>query len=292
MAFPVIRYFTSPTHRDAARSPAIPDDRGKLLAFDTVPAGDWNLGHLVIPGGGSGNAKGKYALALTESVPLDEAVILRDAGPAWCNVNTKFDLTDLLDAFYAQRKKLQPANDNDSDYYYPHTDIQCMVHLHAAVLPNPEEPHKPNPVIGVWAWEPGLDGPIANESHIYSVIQARDIGLAPRFLGHITDNGTRVVGFLLERIAEAREAGPADFEKCEDALRRLHALGITYGGFLRRHSFLVCEDGTVLLQGFGGAFETEDEPVLRREIDRLEKVLAAPSEMGKVNCPRPSNAKL
>ena len=290
---PIIKYLTLPKHYDAARPPAFPDHRGDLLAFDAVPAGDWNLGHLSIPADDSSNTKGKYILTLTERAPLDEAIGLRDAGPAWCNSNTKFDLTLLLDAFYAQRKNLQPADNNSyDDDDYPLTDIQCMGHLHAAVLPNPEDPNQPNPVIGVWAWEPDLYSAIATESHVYSLIQTRDPGLAPRFLGHITDNGTRIVGFLLEQIGGAREAGLADMEACRDALRRLHALGITYGGSLRRHSFLVCRDGSVLLQGFGGAFETDDEAVLGREMNGLREVLAAASEMERVNRPRGSKAQL
>ncbi len=28
----------------------VPDHRGQLLVFDTVPAGDWKLGRLVVPG--------------------------------------------------------------------------------------------------------------------------------------------------------------------------------------------------------------------------------------------------
>jgi hypothetical protein len=75
--------------------------------------------------------------------------------------------------------------------------------------------------------------------------------MAPRFLVHVTDNDTRVIGFLLERIANAREAGPADLEKCKDTLSRLRALGIAYGGPLKRYSFLVC-DGDVAFSGAAG----------------------------------------
>jgi hypothetical protein len=95
-----------------------------------------------------------------------------------------------------------------------------------------------------------------------------------------------VVGFLLERIADAREAGPADVEKCKDTLNRLHALGIAYGGPLKRHSFLICDGNAVLLQGFGGSFKTTDKELLDRELEGLEQVLAQqPSELEKFNAP-------
>lgn len=46
-------------------------------------------------------------------------------------------------------------------------------------------------------------------------------------------------------------------------------------GRRRDTHFLVCEGGgTILLQGFGGSFETTDKEVLCRELDCLEQLLA------------------
>lgn len=154
---------------------------------------------------------------------------LLDGGPSWCN--RKVDLVDLLEALDTHRKSGQ-ADGNQDEIPRTVTDIQCMNHLGAAVLPTPAgiaTAMLGPEVIGIWAWQPDHAHGIADESHVYSIIQARDPGLAPRFFAHITDNGTRVIGFLLERIADAREAGPADLEKCKDTLSRLHALGIAYG---------------------------------------------------------------
>jgi hypothetical protein len=77
----------------------------------------------------------------------------------------------------------------------------------------------------------------------------------------------------VERVdgGRVREAGPADLAGCRAALGRLHALGFVYGGGLARHSFLVREDGGVLMQGFDGAWETEDGEVLAGEMDGLEE---------------------
>ncbi|KND86786.1 hypothetical protein TOPH_08556 [Tolypocladium ophioglossoides CBS 100239] len=269
----VIKYLTAPSPPEGASK--FPDHRGQLLAFDTVPAGDWNLGRLVLASGGS--AEGKFILDSTEMASLEEAVGLRDSGPPWCN--RKVELLDLLDSFYAARKSVQ--GDQRDEVF---TDIQCMNHLSALVLPSPAGIAAPGPeVVGVWAWHPGHAHGIAAESHVYSIIQARDPGIAPSFLAHITDNGSRVIGFLLKRVADAREAGPADLDKCRDVLSRLHALGIAYNesdGQLKRHSFLVCGGDKVLLRGFGGSFETTDEEILGRELRSLEQVLARqPSEL-------------
>lgn len=273
----VIRYLTAPSPPKGASS--IPDYRGELLAFHAVPAGDWNLGRLVVAS--SGSAEGKFVLDSTEMASLEEAVGLLDAGPAWCD--RKVDLVPLLDSLYAYRETVQANDSQDSDHRddVPQknlfTNIQCMNHLSAVVLPSPAGIATAAPglgVVGIWAWQPGHAHGIAAESHVYSIIQARDPGISPQFLAHITDNGTRIIGFLLERVADAREAGPADLDKCRDVLSRLHALGIARGGRLWRHSFLVCGGDTVLLQGFGGSFETTDEEILGRELRDLEKVLA------------------
>ena len=43
-------------------------------------------------------------------------------------------------------------------------------------------------------WFPGHWTGINNETRAYRMIQERDPGLAPRFLAHVTENGSRVVG--------------------------------------------------------------------------------------------------
>ncbi|KAI1169443.1 hypothetical protein F4777DRAFT_584927 [Nemania sp. FL0916] len=146
--------------------------------------------------------------------------------------------------------------------------MQCTNHSSGAVLPTSTTLgfEIGSEVIGVWAWQSGHAHGIANQSHIYSIIQARDPGLAARYLAHITDNGTRVIGFL-------RTEPPA--------------LGIAYGR-PQRPSFLICGCGcdAALLQGFGGSFETTDKEVLGRELEGLEQVLAQqPSELEKSNAP-------
>ncbi|KAH6627296.1 hypothetical protein B0J18DRAFT_426963 [Chaetomium sp. MPI-SDFR-AT-0129] len=273
---PVIRCLTAPKP-PAGASIRIPNDRGRNLSFDTVPAGDWNLGHLSTTSDGT-----KFVVASTETSALDKSVGLLDAGPGWHDA--QFDLIYLLDAFYSHRQLHLDNNgiDANNDIY---TSIQCNGHLQALILPSPfpgeyQTPTQ-NTVIGIWAWQPliSITNGIANESHVYSLLQASDPGLAARFLGHITDNNaTRTIGFLLEHVLDVHHPGLGDLDNCRDALRRLHAAGLAFGGRLRRQNFLVKTDGSVLLQGFGGVFETEDDEDFVEDLERLEKVLARVEE--------------
>ena len=113
-----------------------------------------------------------------------------------------------------------------------------------------------------------------NETRAYRLLQERDPGLAPRFLAHVTENHSRVVGFLMEHVADVHEAGERDLEKCRAILGRLHALGIAKKQ-LSRHSFLVKGDGEVLVRGpFDRPLEGVGEEMLREEMESLERVLA------------------
>ena len=87
----------------------------------------------------------------------------------------------------------------------------------------------------------------ASETAIYKFLEGK--GIAPRFLGHLTEgsnncnNGGRVIGFALERIEHARHAGPHDLEACQEALSKLHRLGILHGD-VNRHNFLIRQPDT------------------------------------------------
>ncbi len=144
----------------------------------------------------------------------------------------------------------------------------------------------PSSVVCITEWMPGHDVGIGADSRAYQRIAARDPGLAPLFLGHVTENGpgSRVTGYLVEHLAGVREAGPADLEACRAALGRLHALVLAKGP-LRRHSFLVREDGGVLIQGpflgEGPGWRGEEAAVdcMAAAMESLEAVLATnPSE--------------
>ncbi|KAI0538443.1 hypothetical protein GGR58DRAFT_501107 [Xylaria digitata] len=75
-----------------------------------------------------------------------------------------------------------------------------------------------------------------NETRAYQRIDGR--GIAPEFLGHVTYHGA-IIGFILEWLEGARTTGKRDESDRIDAVKRLHALGITHGSahhlnFLKR----------------------------------------------------------
>lgn len=312
-----IKYLAGPNTSREFTGPDAYIRRYNNLAFDTVPVGDWVIGWLrpVVPvvviaekqeeeeEGADDGQGGKLELA---SIETDTAAVLRRLGlcsaePTWCG--TVVDEWECQDSSRSGATTTVVDNTAGEAISVPKpTDIQCMDYVSASIIAAPSSisiPHTATQhglsgieeggrngnevgemVVRVWDWLPGHWVGIANESHAYEMIHARDPGLAPRFLGHIAENrGTRVIGFLLERIPDAREAGPADLGRCRLALARLHALGILKGR-LRRHSFLVRGDGSVLIQGpftgplDDGLFDNDKDQAMKMEMDSLEKELA------------------
>ncbi|ORY55261.1 uncharacterized protein BCR38DRAFT_491170 [Pseudomassariella vexata] len=110
----------------------------------------------------------------------------------------------------------------------------------------------------------------------FSIIQSRDPGLAPRFLAHVTENHSQVIEFLLKHIPDAHKASLPNLEKCKAALAQLHALGIVKSQ-LQRHSFLVRDDCSVLIQGPFDAHLVDvgdNDEIMKMEMESLEAVLA------------------
>ncbi|RYP73123.1 hypothetical protein DL769_004284 [Monosporascus sp. CRB-8-3] len=64
------------------------------------------------------------------------------------------------------------------------------------------------------------------ETRAYKVLDHK--GIAPRFLGHVTEAG-RVVGSFLELIGGAGPADVSDLGACFGALQRLHEQGLAHG---------------------------------------------------------------
>ncbi|KAK5627976.1 hypothetical protein RRF57_003691 [Xylaria bambusicola] len=161
---------------------------------------------------------------------------------------------------------------------YKPTDIQCMGCIGSAILPTPPNLAKMTPsseVVAIWSWEPDTIHCIATDTQNYSIVNARDPDLAPKFLAHIVDNGTRVVGYIIERIPDAREAGPEDSEKSRATPRRLHTVGLAHDlGSPIRHEFLLRTDGAILFQGFGGLRQTTDRETMDHDLEDLEDILS------------------
>ncbi|KAF2168883.1 hypothetical protein M409DRAFT_52876 [Zasmidium cellare ATCC 36951] len=79
---------------------------------------------------------------------------------------------------------------------------------------------------------------IERETRIYQILNQRKAeDLAPRFLGHIHENG-RTMGFLLEKMQGRTCASIEDLRDCEAILRKFHELGLIHGD-VNRFNFLV-----------------------------------------------------
>ncbi len=109
---------------------------------------------------------------------------------------------------------------------------------------------------------------LQRETHAYSLLEGT--GLAPKFLGHVAENG-RVIGFVLEKAA-GREAGIIkDLATCEAAVRRLHSLGLTHGD-LNRFNFIVGKCGVKLID-FENTKVGKNMEVMQCEIEGLANQL-------------------
>lgn len=115
---------------------------------------------------------------------------------------------------------------------------------------------------------------IEQETRAYQLLEGSD--LAPRFLGHIHENG-RIMGFLLEKI-EGRPACFQDLGICEAALGKLHELGLAHGD-VNRYNFLVTEEGVKLLD-FEGLVENASPELMCEELESVRAELVDESGRG------------
>jgi predicted Ser/Thr protein kinase len=116
------------------------------------------------------------------------------------------------------------------------------------------------------------------ETEAYEWIEGHDIG--PPFLGHLVEEGERVIGFLMERITDFRHATPDDLGACRSALKKLHALGIKHGD-VNKHNFLVRnQDGRAIIIDFDCASRVDDADELEHELSHLKAQLSDTSGRG------------
>lgn len=113
------------------------------------------------------------------------------------------------------------------------------------------------------------------ETQAYQWIQGH--GTAPAFLAHLTEVG-RIIGFVMEHIANARHAEPEDLPLCQETLRRLHRLGIKHGD-VNKHNILV-RDSTAILIDFDNTLRGREADVLNEEFLSLDAELRDTSGRG------------
>lgn len=115
---------------------------------------------------------------------------------------------------------------------------------------------------------------IEQETRAYQLLEGS--GLAPRFLGHVHENG-RIMGFILEKL-EGRSASISDLSSCEGALGSLHGLGLLHGD-VNRYNFLVTEEGVKLLD-FENTQENASAEAMSKELEYVRAELIDESGRG------------
>ncbi|PVH77531.1 hypothetical protein DL98DRAFT_517272, partial [Cadophora sp. DSE1049] len=115
---------------------------------------------------------------------------------------------------------------------------------------------------------------IEQETRAYQLLEGSE--LAPRFLGHVHENG-RIMGLLIEKI-EGRSASSQDLSICEKALSQLHELGLTHGD-VNRYNFLITEEGVKLVD-FECLLENATPESMRKELENLRAELVDESGRG------------
>lgn len=127
---------------------------------------------------------------------------------------------------------------------------------------------------------------INNETWAYSVIakhqqsHPNDPRVAPTFLAHLTENG-RVVGLLLEKL-EGSYASIKDQAECEEALRRLHDMGLIHGDVNRFNFMVDGTNGRVRMVDFEHASEFDEEQA-RLELSSLSSELGEDTGRGRAH---------
>jgi predicted Ser/Thr protein kinase len=142
---------------------------------------------------------------------------------------------------------------------------------HSALLTN--LPSQPTMIakIARFEWEQPR---IEQETRAYQLLEGS--GLAPRFLGHIHENG-RIMGILLEKL-EGRSASLQDLSVCAAALGKFHKLGFVHGD-VNRYNFIVTEEGVKLID-FERFQEGASPEAMRRELESLRAELVDESGRG------------
>lgn len=115
---------------------------------------------------------------------------------------------------------------------------------------------------------------VERETRAYQLLEGS--GLAPRFLGHLHENG-RIMGLLLEKV-EGRPACAQDLGDCEAAVERLHGLGLLHGD-VNRYNFLITAEGVKLID-FERVQENASPGSMSKEVESLRAELVDESGRG------------
>ncbi len=126
--------------------------------------------------------------------------------------------------------------------------------------------HQPWAKIASFPWDiPSIE----REATVYQRLHGA--GIAPEFLGHVTENG-RITGFITEYIQEVPSTRTRSLRGCLDALRALHRNGIAHGD-AHDGNCLVRADGSAVLVDFELSEETWEEDEFERDLDIMDRCI-------------------
>jgi predicted Ser/Thr protein kinase len=175
----------------------------------------------------------------------------------------------------AIRKKLRGVENVWHPTTVDHLDLTFVETLRSPVcevtcpqFPNTTAAYK----FARFEWESGW---LAGETAAYQAIEGLNIG--PKFLGHVSEEG-RVIGFLIEKVVDARHASIVDHVACVEALTKLHRLGFLHGD-TNKHNFLVNSTGATLID-FESLCKSDNVEEFEAEIAGLTKQLNDPHAKG------------
>ncbi|PPJ56987.1 hypothetical protein CBER1_00528 [Cercospora berteroae] len=155
-----------------------------------------------------------------------------------------------------------------------HLDLTYGIKLRSGVY-EATSSKLPDTVVAKFARFPWEIRALEKETEAYQCINGQDIG--PQFLGHIVEEG-RTIGFLMEKITDARHAGEGDLRICQQKLSMLHQMGILHGD-INRFNFLI-KMGCVTLLDFENARKCDSVEELDQELQALAQQLSAISGRG------------
>jgi hypothetical protein len=231
----MIKYITFPSDQDTLVTGFHPS------RVSSVPHGDWNIGTFT-----NQQDTGEIIITSTQQRRLDGVL----------------DLWHPLTVDYLDLESSGKLDANGSpvfeDFTFDVSGASCGL--------------GPGQVTIVMEWWPEWVHRLKIETEVHACIQEQDIG--PKFLAHLTENKTRVIGFIREKI-EGRPATFLDFSSCQLALSKLHRCGYLLGGGLCRSNFLIQASGAAIIQSFGGCEKTNDLRAFTEEMTNLEGILSS-----------------
>ncbi|KAI1383580.1 uncharacterized protein F4822DRAFT_421062 [Hypoxylon trugodes] len=213
------------------------DIYGRELDFETVPDGSWSIG------------------SLTPSPITGKLILMETSETKLCAINptwhpNSIDIIDLED----------PVADS-----WDH-ELLCQGKLHATIR---GAHFGESRTMVQYEWNPRLVYPLDIVTDIFSRIDG--LGIAPKFLAHVTENCDRVIGYMVQGM-NGRAATPEDLDACRDVLSKLHSLGIVLG-FLHPQAFIITDHGQVFLHQFSSSRVVEDPAEFAAEMEALEEAL-------------------